>query len=286
MIVDQKQEDVAAQKQEDIVQALFQALINDGFTAYCCGPKDDPTAVIAFYEWPDHLDVITVPAQGPAASARLARPAEVLNPPGTALWAWVGEAEWAIWALLNLPHPDHADAPAEVFTTPAALRVPPEQQRPMTVRVPPAGKAGARAVRLNQARDEKKISREFFHDLFDQVDSAAAIGAAENFTKDATFQFANYPQMVGRTAIAQFTTALFTLAAMVKHELHNFWEVCPWTAVTNGLVTFTRHDLTELVVPFATVSHFNEDRTLLTHHQVYVDASALVPASVPQPNMS
>ena len=270
------------QKQEDAVEALFQALVDDGFTAYCCGPTDDPTAVIAYYEWPDHIDMITVAQDGPAAAARLARPVDVLDPPDTALWIWVGDMESAIWALLGLPHPDDHDAPAAAVPTPEALRVPRELQRPMAIRVPDEEKAGARVARLSLARDKRNMSREFFRDLFAQVDGRAAIGAAENFTDDGTLQFANYPPMTGRTAIAQFVTILFELAATVKHELHNFWAVGDRTAITNGMVTFTRHDLTELVVPFATVSQFNEDRTLLTDHQVYVDCSALVPTSASQ----
>ncbi len=265
-----------AQKREAVSTGLFQALVDDGFTAYCCGPKDDPTAVIAYYEWDDHVDVITVSREGPAAAARLAKPADVLDPPDTCVWIWVGEPEQAIWQLLKLPPPDLPDAPAEMVATPTALRVPRELQRPTSIRMPPAGKAGIRADRLRQARDEKDISREFFRDLFEQVDSAAAIGAAENFTDDATFQFANYPPMIGPTAIAEFVTILFSLAAGVSHQLDNFWELADRTAFTNGLVTFTRHDLSELVVPFATVSQFNEDCTLLIRHQVYVDASDLV----------
>lgn len=275
-----------AQKQQDLVCGLFQALVNDGFTVYRCGPQDDPTALIACYEWDDHIDVITVPQTGSAAAARLAKQdwqdqPQVLEPPPTAVWTWVGDPEPAIWALLRLKHPDHPDAPAEQVPTPPKLRVPRELQRPMITRVPPPGKAEVRAERLRQARDEKDVSQEFFRDLFEQVDSAAAIGAAENFTDEATFQFANYPPMIGHTAIAQFVTTLFSMVAMVRHELYNFWELADRTAFTNGMVTFTRHDLTELAVPFATVSQFNEDCTLLTHHQVYVDASALVPASVP-----
>lgn len=269
---------VAQKQQEDLVKSLFQALVNDGFTVYVCGPKDDPTAVIAFYEWDDHVDVVTVPQKGPAAAVRLAGAADVLNPPQTAVWAWVGEPELTIWALLRLAHPEHPDAPAEVVATPAALRVPPELRQPTNIRRPPAGKAGVRADRLSRGREDKDISQEFFRDLFDQVDSAAALGAAENFTIEGVFQFANHPPMTG-TEIAQFVTNLFTLAAMVKHEIYNFWELEDRTAFTNGMVTFTRHDLTELVAPFATVSQFNEDCTLLIRHQVYVDASGLAPQS-------
>jgi hypothetical protein len=131
-----------SQKQEDLVCGLFQALVNDGFTAYRCGPQNDPTALIAFYEWDDHIDVITVPQAGSAAAARLAKQdwpdqPQVLEPPPTAVWTWVGDPEPAIWALLRLKHPDHPDAPAEQVPTPAELRVPRELQRPIITRVPP-----------------------------------------------------------------------------------------------------------------------------------------------------
>jgi hypothetical protein len=272
MAVTQKQDD---QKQLDLIEDLFRAVVNDGFTVYCCGLKDDPTALIAFYEWDDYVDVVTVPQEGPAAAARLARPVDVLDPPPAAVWTWEGDPEPAIWALLRLAHPDRFDAPAEAVPTPAALRVPRELQRPMSIRMPPAGKAGVRADRLSQVRDDKDMSREFFRELFDQVDSAAAISAAENFTYDGTFQFANYPPMIGPTAITQFITAMFDLVTGVSHEIYNFWELADRTAFTRGTVTFTKHNDTKLVVPFATVSQFNEDYTLLIHHQVFVDASSL-----------
>lgn len=271
---------VAALKQQDeSVTDLFRALVNEGFTVCCCGPEGDPTALVAWYQWDEHVDVVTVPqGGGPAAAARLARPADPLDPPPTAVWTWEGDPESAIWALLRLAHPDHPDAPDMAARTPAPLRVPPELQLPTTVRDPAPGIAEARADRLRQERDNKDISREFFRELFDQVDSAAAIAAAQNFTYDGTFVFANFPPMSGPMAITRFTTTLFDLVAGVKHWMHNFWELPGQMALTNGLVTFTKHDGTELTAPFATVSQFNDDRTLLIYHQVYVDASALMPA--------
>lgn len=77
----------------------------------------------------------------------------------------------------------------------------------------------------------------------------------------------------------KFVMDLYLRVSIVKHELHNYWRLGEQQAFTNGMVTFTRHNGTALVVPFATVSHFTEDGTRLTHHQVYVDASALVSAS-------
>lgn len=276
-----------AQKHQGAVEVLVRALLADGFTGHCCGPQDDPLAMIFVYEWRDHLDVVTMHQDGSAAAARLVKPADALDPPDTALWVWAGEMDRAVWALLELAHPDDSDAPAPVVPvpTPAALRAPRGDQQPMHVCVPDDGKVGARCARLREAGRKKAITREFFSGLFHQVDAFAAIGAAENFTADGTLRFANYPPMVGRTAIARFVGILFELATTVEHQLHNFWEV-DRTAITNGMVTFTRDDLPggKLTVPFATVSCFDENRALLTDHQVYLDCSALVPTMLDSRN--
>ena len=276
-----------AQKHEDLVDALFQALVNDGFIAYCCGPKERPTAIVCVYEWPGHFDVITLRLEGDAAAARLAKPADVLNPPDTGddlcVWAWVGEPDSAMWALLDLPHPDHPGAPAEVVPTPAALRVPREQQRAgnMHIRVPDVGKACVRAARLSQPRPARIMSEQFFNDLLDEVDSERAIGFALNFTEDGTFTWGNFPSMVGRTAIAEFTGGFFAMISTVRHQLDNYWRVGERHTMTNGRVTFTRLDDSELTVPFATVSQFTPDGTRMTSYQVYLDPSPLVGATIP-----
>lgn len=140
---------------EDTMEALWQGLIDDGFTGYHCGPRDrPPAALVAYYEWPDAIDMITIADAGPAAAARLPKPAggrvDVLNP-AAAVWSYEGAPELALAALLGLVHPDHPDAPRTEFDAPAALRVPRARQRPMTIRLPHAGKAGGRARRLGAA---------------------------------------------------------------------------------------------------------------------------------------
>lgn len=265
-------------EQQDVVGRLLQAVVDDGFTVHCFGSKEDPAALLAVYEWPDHVDVITLPRRGPAAAARLAKPADVLDPPPRAVWSFVAEErETVIWALLRLAHPDHPDAPAENVLTPAALRIPRELlQQPVHIRTPAPEKVGARADRLSQEREEN-VSREFFRQLFAQVDSFAAVATALNFTNEATFHFGNYPPMVGPTAIAGFVETLCGLVATVRHRIYDFWELADRTAFTVGRVTFTRHNLTELTVPFATVTFFNDDCTLIVRHQVFVDASGILP---------
>lgn len=35
-------------------------MVEDGFTVYCCGPKDAPRALVACYRWQHHVDLLTV----------------------------------------------------------------------------------------------------------------------------------------------------------------------------------------------------------------------------------
>jgi SnoaL-like protein len=280
--------------QKDEVEGLFQALIADGFTRCRCGPENDPHAVIVFYEWDDHLDMITLPRDGPAAAARMIKPegvrvladdpdSVILNPPLTAEWAWVGDDPIsAIWAMLDLPHPDCPDAPAEQVATPAAMWLPPEQQWPMCIQVPDAGKVDARAIRLSQIRSPKIVSEQWFNDLLDEVDQESAIGFASNFTDDGVFTWGNFNPVVGRTAITEFTQDFFANVTSVRHQLDNYWlveEQC--RAMTNGKVTFTRLDGSTVTVGFVTLSHFTKDGTRMTDYQVYLDPSPLVGITPP-----
>lgn len=282
------------QKQEDLVGGLVVALLGDGFTGYCCGPKGDPNAVIAFYEWPEHLDVITMPRRGHAAAARLVKPPGgvpvpdgepnpfVLNPPPTAIWAWVGPMDMAIWALLDLPHPECSDSLNAKVPTPKALWVPREQQRPMHIRVPDKEKMGVRATRLSQPGPPKIMSEQFFNDLLDEVDSKTAIGFASNFVEGGTFTWGNFETLTGRAAITEFTQGFFSQIISVRHRLdvYRLWREGLY-ATTNGRVTFTKLDGSVVTVPFSTGAHFTPDGTKMTAYQVYLDPSPLVGVTVP-----
>ena len=286
--------DGGALNDEGLVGSLFKALVDDGFTSCRCGPAGDPTALIVYYQWPDCIDMVTVTQRGPAAAARLEIPGGacvlgdnpdddslVLNPPSRARWAYVGPPETTIFALLDLPHPECPDALAGNFPTPSELRVPREQQRPMTIRVPVEGKRGARAARLSQPGPQKIMGERFFNDLLDEVDSENAIGFASHFTLDAEFTWGNFEKRVGRTEIIMFTHGFFPMVTGVRHRLDNYYLVDAQIAITDGQVTFFRLDGTEVTVPFSTRAHFTPDGTLMTSYQVYLDPSPLVGVTIP-----
>ena len=71
-----------------------------------------------------------------------------------------------------------------------------------------------------------------------------------------------------RAAVAQF----FAGVKALEHVVHESWTV-PGAAVMHGRVTYTRHDGSQLSVPFANVLKL--DGTRVSEYLVFADASTL-----------
>jgi hypothetical protein len=281
-------------QQEDLIGGQVEALLADGFTGYCCGDKRDPWALICVYEWPEHLDVITMHRTGQAAAARLANPGGVrlsatephplaLNPPPRAEWGWQGDLQGAVWALLDLPHPESPRAPVADTATPPALWVPAERQRPMSIRVPQPDRVGARAVRLSQ-QPPTILSEKWFSKLLGYVDTRSAIGFASQFTDDGTFTWGNFETRVGRSAITEFVQGFFSLVREIEHdedpEGYHLWGEDMY-ATTRGTVTFTRNDGSTETIPFIAYAYFTPNGLKMRKYAVCLDPSPLVGVTVP-----
>jgi hypothetical protein len=133
------------------VERLLLDVVADGFTVYCCGPRAAPTALAASYDWEDCIDHLTIRGWDRVTAARLPKLGRVdVFAPEVVVWAYEGPAEHTVQALLNLVHPD---APSGIYPAPRSLQVPRHEQRPMTIRLPSASRAGVRATRLPPARE-------------------------------------------------------------------------------------------------------------------------------------
>jgi hypothetical protein len=135
------------------VEELLVDVVADGFSVYCCGPKAAPRALVACYEWPKWVDLITVRDFHRVITARVpiqSRRVDIFDPE-VVVWAYEGPPQHAVRALLRLVHPSHPDAPAVGYQAPAGLRVPRAEQRPMTIRLPSPERARVRAARLATA---------------------------------------------------------------------------------------------------------------------------------------
>ncbi|MGH3782218.1 MAG: hypothetical protein ACRDRO_16765, partial [Pseudonocardiaceae bacterium] len=136
------------------VQRLLLDVVADGFVLYCCGPSAAPFALVASYQWDSYVDLVAIRRVDRVITARVPAPQhgqiDVFTPE-TVVWAYEGPPQRALRALLNLVHPQHPHAPASTYPAPPSLHIPRAEQRPMTIRLPPPGRAGIRAARLAAA---------------------------------------------------------------------------------------------------------------------------------------
>ena len=133
------------------LEHLLVDVVADGFVLYCCGPIAAPHALVASYQWKDFVDLVTIRSFEQIATARVPVPqhgrVDVFAPEAV-VWAYEGPPRWALRALLDLVPPQHPGAPTFAYPAPPSLHIPRTEQRPMTIRFPPPGQAGMRAVRL------------------------------------------------------------------------------------------------------------------------------------------
>ncbi len=133
------------------VEQLLLDVVADGFVVYCCGPKAAPFALVASYQWPDYIDLITIRQFDRITTARIPAPRGVridVFAPEVVVWAHEGPPQSALRALLNLVPPQHPHAPIHAHPAPSSLQIPRADQRPMTIRLPSPGRARMRAARL------------------------------------------------------------------------------------------------------------------------------------------
>ncbi len=132
------------------VERLLCDVLADGFTIYCCGPKTEPVALIAAYEWPHWVDLLTIRDFDRIAAARMPKRSDNVDvfAPEVVVWAYEGTPQCTLRALLDLVHPQHPDVPHGEFAAPRSLHIRRAEQRPMAVRLPSLGRAAERARRL------------------------------------------------------------------------------------------------------------------------------------------
>ena len=114
--------------------------------------------------------------------------------------------------------------------------------------------------------------QEFFKKFFASVDSLNVLAVSESFTENGTFQFGNNPTVTGRAAIKEFVSGFFSAIGGISHDIRGCWTVGD-RAFCEGLVTYVRKDRSNLTVPWAIVSRFEQGK--LAEYKTYVDASKL-----------
>lgn len=134
------------------VDELLASVARDGFTfRYCNGPSQ-PTVIVGTYDWGDFVDLVVIRGVDDVVTARVPT-ADVTDifEPEMIVWLYAGHAQHALRALLDLPYPEHAQAPRTKSPAPLTLHVPAARHCPVTVRPPSPLAACARRMRLGAA---------------------------------------------------------------------------------------------------------------------------------------
>ncbi len=109
-------------------------------------------------------------------------------------------------------------------------------------------------------------------DLFTAIDKMDANGFVEYFTPDGAFVFGNAPPVEGKEAIEKAVSDFFQAIKGLSHQITGSWQVDD-VIVVEGKVTYTRHNDTQITLPFADIFRMKDG--LIADYRIYMDISPL-----------
>ena len=108
--------------------------------------------------------------------------------------------------------------------------------------------------------------------LFAAIDAKDGAAFVSYLTEDAIFRFGSAPPVQGRDAIQAAVDGFFGTIAGCSHSISNTLRQDD-TLVCEGVVTYRRHDGSEIALPFTDV--FEYDGGLIAHYKIYMDVGPL-----------
>ncbi len=108
--------------------------------------------------------------------------------------------------------------------------------------------------------------------LFESIDQKDADSFATLLADDAVFKFGNGDPVNRKDAIRDAVAAFFSSIQAINHKIIDTWSHTD-AVICHGYVTYTRHDSSQLTVPFANI--FKMDDKLIKEYLIYVDTSKL-----------
>lgn len=108
--------------------------------------------------------------------------------------------------------------------------------------------------------------------LFTAIDSKDTDGFLACITQDGSFRFGSAPAVFGHPAIHDAVDGFFQSIAGLRHTLHMHARVGA-TIVCEGEVTYTRHDNSQISLPFVDVFAMDGDK--ISAYKIYMDITPL-----------
>ena len=116
------------------------------------------------------------------------------------------------------------------------------------------------------------VERALLNKLFAAIDGMDTERFVSCLTSDAVFRFGSASPVQGRDAIRNSVDGFFSSITGLKHRLTATIQQYS-TLVCEGEVTYTRHDSSEITLPFVNVFVLEND--LISHYKIYVDIAPL-----------
>jgi ketosteroid isomerase-like protein len=117
---------------------------------------------------------------------------------------------------------------------------------------------------------------EFLQSLFHSIDTKDSAAFQQFLAPDCTFRLGNLPAVTGREAIGTAVAGFFASLQSLSHTLAGSWHTTD-SSICHGSVCYTRHDGSQLTVPFANI--LKREARLISEYQVFVDISGLQQAA-------
>jgi hypothetical protein len=108
--------------------------------------------------------------------------------------------------------------------------------------------------------------------LFSSIDEKNAEEFIKHLDENCFFRFGNLPAIDGAEEVGNFVAGFFDSINSLKHELSNLWNI-PGGIVCHGTVTYTRHDMSVLTVPFSNIFQIKDDK--ISEYLIFADTSQL-----------
>lgn len=108
--------------------------------------------------------------------------------------------------------------------------------------------------------------------LFSAIDSTSTEEFLACIAPDASFRFGSMPQVEGHAAIASAVEGFFSSIAALSHRVDRA-IADERTLVCEGEVTYTRHDGSEVTLPFVNILDVADG--LIRRYRIYIDTAPL-----------
>ena len=111
-----------------------------------------------------------------------------------------------------------------------------------------------------------------FDKLFASIDAMDTESFVSFIAEDCTFRFGSSPPVTGRDGIRASVNDFFSMFAALRHDLTRIVSDDK-AIVCEGEVTYTRHDGSQITLPFCNV--FEVDSGLISVYRIYIDIAPL-----------